>query len=289
MKYLGPLSIRKAHLSPETYSYKCTAGLNNLLVDYLLMPNRHLTGEEMNPKTREELREMSGGMPLLTELCVAMQSDPLGMIRGLRKVVPCIYGPAVTYALPDPLVTAYRHSVMYVSLISILDGTALNWCRQEDLRAQMIETVLFGKVKDPELIVLNFRVQLQCRMREKERALLRPPPKFWNLNLVAKNTREILRNPASKKSFDFVKTEKTLEREVLPATIPEFPMVRRMTLGMNSPMIVPSIQIVRQQKGIPCSLNTRQHCISIRAKLNLIHESLKSSRVQFLPSMRSGK
>ena len=132
----------------------------------------------MNPKTREELREMSGGMPLLTELCVAMQSDPLGMIRGLRKVVTCIYGPAVTYALPDPLVTAYRHSVMYVSLISILDGTALNWCRQEDLRAQMIETVLFGKVKDPELIVLNFRVQLQCRMREKERALLRPPPKF---------------------------------------------------------------------------------------------------------------
>ena len=53
------------------------------------------------------------------------------MIRGLEEVVTCIYGPAVTYAFPDPLVTAYRHSVAHVSLISVLDGTALNWCGQK--------------------------------------------------------------------------------------------------------------------------------------------------------------
>ena len=70
--------------------------------------------------------------------------------------------------------TAYRHSVVYVSLISILDGTALNWRKQENLRAQMSETVLFGKKKDPELIVLNFRGQLQCRMRKNEWVLSRP-------------------------------------------------------------------------------------------------------------------
>ena len=84
----------------------------------------------------------------------------MGVIRGLREVLTCVYGPAVTYAFPDLLVVAYRHSVVHVSLISILDGTALNWCRQEDLRAQMSETVLFGKVKDPELVVGNFRGQL---------------------------------------------------------------------------------------------------------------------------------
>ena len=38
----------------------------------------------------------------------------------------------------------------------------------------MSETVLFGKAKDPELIVLNFRGQLQCRMEGNERVLLRP-------------------------------------------------------------------------------------------------------------------
>ena len=30
---------------------------------------------------------------------------------------------------------------MHVSLISVLDGVALNWCKQEDLRARMSETV----------------------------------------------------------------------------------------------------------------------------------------------------
>ena len=32
-----------------------------------------------------------------------------------------------------------------------------------------------------------------------------------------------------------------MEKGILPATMPEFPIVRRMTLGMNSPLVVPSI------------------------------------------------
>ena len=153
MKYGEPLSIRKAHTRMETYSYKGAAGLKTFLVEIVLMQNRYLTGEERNPKTREEVREASGGIPLLTDLCLAMRSDPVGMIRGLGEVVTCVYGPAVTNAFADPLVVAYRHSVVHVSPISILDRTSLNWCRQEDLRAQMIETVLFGKIKNPELVV----------------------------------------------------------------------------------------------------------------------------------------
>ena len=121
MRYGEPLSMGRTHSSIETYSYKCAAGLKTLLVQYLLMQNRHLTGEEKNPKTREEWRRVNGGMPLLTDLCLAMRSDPMGMIRGLGEVVTCIYGPAVTFAFPDPLVTAYRYSVTHVSLISLLD------------------------------------------------------------------------------------------------------------------------------------------------------------------------
>ena len=141
------------------------------------MQKRYLTGEERNPKTREELKEANGGIPLLTDLCLAMRTDPLGMIRGLGEVVTCIYGPAVTYAFSDPLVAAYRNSVVHVSLISAPDGTALNWCRQEELRARMSDTILFGKVKDPELMVFNFRGQLQCRMEGGDvRVPLRPTP-----------------------------------------------------------------------------------------------------------------
>ena len=111
----------------------------------------------------------------------------MGVIRGLEEVVTCIYGPAVTYAFPDPLVAAYRHSVVHVSLISVLDGTALNRCQQEVLRARMSNTVLFGKVKDPELVMFNFRGQLQCRMGRKREGPIETYPKFWNLNPLTAN------------------------------------------------------------------------------------------------------
>ena len=162
---------------------------------------------------------------------------------GHEEVVTCIYGPAVTFAFPDPLVEAYRHSVTHVSLISILDGTTLNWYQQEVLREQMSNTVLFGKVKDPELVTYNFRGQLQCRMVGKREGPIETNPKFWNLNPLTASTHDILRIPAWKKSFELVKREleAILKKEVLPASIPEFPTVRRMTLGMNSSLVVPSL------------------------------------------------
>ena len=119
----------KVHSSIDTSSYKCAAGLKTLLVQYLMMQNRHMTGEEKNPKSREEWKKMNGGMPLLTDLCLAMRSDPMGIIRGLEEVVTCIYGPAVTYAFPDPLVTTYRYSVTHLSLISVLDGSDIRISR----------------------------------------------------------------------------------------------------------------------------------------------------------------
>ena len=61
MKYGEPLSVSKAHPSPKTYSYKCAGGLKTLLVEYLLMQKRHLTGAERSAKTREEVKEANGG------------------------------------------------------------------------------------------------------------------------------------------------------------------------------------------------------------------------------------
>ena len=58
-KYGEPLPMGKTPLSIDTYSYKCAAGLKMLLVEYLLMQNRHMTGEEKNPKTRDEWRQMN--------------------------------------------------------------------------------------------------------------------------------------------------------------------------------------------------------------------------------------
>ena len=79
----------------------------------------------------------------------------------------------------------------------------------------MSETVLFGKVKDPELI---FSFSEGCCSSEWGGGPFEAYPKFWILNPVAKSTIEFLRIPAWKKSFDFVKKEldSILERDVLP-------------------------------------------------------------------------
>ena len=181
-------------------------------------------------------------------------SGPVGIIRGLKEVVTCIYGPAVTYAFPDPLVAAYCNSMVQVSLISVLGVTALNWRRQEVLRVRMSKTVLFGKVKYPELVLFNFGGQMQCRMGGKRYGPIETYPKFWNLNPLTADGQEILIIPAWKKSFELVKREleATLEKEILPATVPEFPTIRRMTLGMNSPLVAPSLfaiaTVEKQQK-----------------------------------------
>ena len=79
-------------------------------------------------------------------------------------------------------------------------------------------------------------------------------PKFWILSPVARHTTVVLRIPAWTKSFEFTKREleTKLERDMLPAAIPELPTVRRMTLGMNSSMVVPSLHaratVEQQQK-----------------------------------------
>ena len=128
-----------------------------------------------------------------------------------------------------------------------------------------------GKVKDPELVVCNFRGQLQCRMGGKREGPIEAYPKFLNLNPVARDKRKVLRIPAWTRSFEFTKKEleTILERDVLRAAIPEFPTVRRRTLGINSPMGVPSLHgraaVKIQQReftdaGILCSLDTRQRC-----------------------------
>ena len=74
------------------------------------------------------------GTLLLKDLCLAMRSDPLGVIRGFRELLTCLYGPAATFALPDPLMAAFRLSVIRVSLISVLDRTTLSWNEQEYCR-----------------------------------------------------------------------------------------------------------------------------------------------------------
>ena len=81
LKNSDPMAMGWAHPNIYTIYYKCAAGIETLLVEYLLMQNGLMTGEKNKPKTREELVKVIGGMPLLMDLCLAMSSAPLGKIR----------------------------------------------------------------------------------------------------------------------------------------------------------------------------------------------------------------
>ena len=112
------------------------------------------------------MRRHAGGMPLLTDLSLAMRTDPLALIRGATELVTVINGPAVTFAFPDIKMKAYRRSVLHLNLISAVDRSALNWCEQHALRELMSEDLLFAKIPEPEMTVINFDVHFHDRMGE---------------------------------------------------------------------------------------------------------------------------
>ena len=190
------------------------------------------------------MRPHVGGMPLLTDLSLAMRTDPLALIRGDTELVTVIYGPAVTFAFPDVNVEAYRRSVLHLNLISAVDGSVLNWCEQHILRELMSEDLLFGKIAEPETAVVNFDDHFRDRMGELERGHIEVFPKFWNLRPYDKTNIEVTTIPRLTAACHKVReeTKDWGDYENLPEDIPEFPLIRRMLLGAVSVVQTPRLR-----------------------------------------------
>ena len=188
------------------------------------------------------MRRHVGGLPLLTDISLAMRTDPLALIRGATEFVTVIYGPAVTFAFPDVKVEAYRRSVLHLNLISAVDGSVLNWCEQHVLRELMSQDLLFGKIAEPEMTVVNFDDHF--RMVEVERGHIEVFPKLWNLRPYDKTNGEITRIPRLTAAYHKVReeTKKWGDYENLPEKIPEFPPIRRMLLGAVSVVQTPRLR-----------------------------------------------
>ena len=139
-----------------TDSWNKIRDLRHTAIQYLLQQNRFGTGEAETIQREKDVRRHVGGMPLLTDLSLAMRTDPFALIRGATSFVTVIYGPAVTFAFPDVKVEAYRRSMLHLNLKSAVDGSALNWCEQHVLRELMSEDLLFAKISEPEMTVVNF-------------------------------------------------------------------------------------------------------------------------------------
>ena len=217
-------------MKKSTDSWNKIRDLRHTLIQYLLQQNRFGTGEDETIEREEDVRRHVGGMPLLTDLSLAMRTDPLALIRGVTEFVTVIYGPAVTFAFPDVKVEAYRRSVLHLNLISAVDGSTLNWCEQHTLRELMT--------------VINFVDHFRDRMGEVERGHIEVFPNFWNLRPYDKTNGEITRVPRLTAAYHKVReeTKDWDDYEKLPEAIPEFPLIRRMLLGKVSVVQTPGLR-----------------------------------------------
>ena len=236
--------VRNLDMKKSTDSWNKIRDLRHTLIQYLLQQNRFGTGEDETIEREEDVRRHVGGMPLLTDLSLAMRTDPLALIRGVTEFVTVIYGPAVMFAFPDVKVEAYRRSVLHLNLISAVDGSTLNWCEQNTLRELMSEDLLFAKISEPEMTIINFDDHFRDRMGEVERGHIEVFPKLWNLRPYDKTNGEITRVPRLTAAYHKVReeTKDWGDYKKLPEAIPEFPIIRRMLLGAVSVVQTPRLR-----------------------------------------------
>ena len=237
-------NVRRFDVKKAMDSWNNIRVLRHTLIQYLLHQNRFGTGEDETIEREEYVRRHAGGMPLLTDLSLAVRTDPLALIRGATEFVTVIYGPAVTFAFPDVKVEAYRRSVLHLNLISAVDGSVLNWCEQHVLRELMSEDLLFGKIAEPKMTVVNFDDHFRDRLGEVEIGHIEVFPKLWNLRPYEKKNGEITRIPRLTAAYHKVREETTdwVDYEKLPEEIPEFPLIRRMLLGAVSVVQTPRLR-----------------------------------------------
>ena len=238
---------REFNAQLETASLKKMKDWRTLLLQYLLQQNRSVTGEDKVATNAGECKQYCG-MPLLTDLAVMMRIDPLALVHGLREFVTVVYGPVMSFAFPDVQVKAYRNSVLYVNLVSVVDCSVLNWVEQSELRKLASDDRLFGRIAEPGWVLMDFNNHFKCRMGREDLSHIQFNPKLWNLRPVVKDTGEAVGVPQLPGAYAHAKENQQTwlpGSRPLPDQCPRYPQIRRMLLGATSPIIAPRIGAAR--------------------------------------------
>ena len=188
-------NVRRFDVKRPTDSWTKKRDLRHTLFQHLLQQNRFGTGEDETIQKEKDVPRHAGGMRLLTDLSLSMRTDPLARIRGATEFSTVIHGPSVTFAFTDVKAEAYRLSVLHLNLISAVDGSALKWCEQHTLREMVSEDLLFAKISEPEMTIINFDDHFRDRMGEVDRGQFEVFPKLWNLRPYDKTNGEVSRIP----------------------------------------------------------------------------------------------
>ena len=187
---------REFNAQLETASLRKMKDWRTLLLQYLLQQNKSVTEEDKVATDAGECKQYCG-MPLLKDLAVMMRIDPLALIHGLREFVTVAYGPVMSFVFPDVQVKAYRNSVLYVNLVSVVDCSVLNWVEQRELRGLASDDRLFGRIAEPGWVLMDFNNKFECRMGREDLSHIQFNPKLWNLRPVVKDSGAAMRVPSS--------------------------------------------------------------------------------------------
>ena len=114
----------------------------------------------------------------------------------------------------------------------------------------MSEDLLFAKLSEPEMTVVNFDDHFRDRMGEMDRGHIEVFPKLWNLRPYDKINGEITRIPRLTAAYHKVReeTKGCGDNKKLPEEIPEFPLIRRMLLGAVSAVQTPRFRAFETNK-----------------------------------------
>ena len=137
---------------------------------------------------------------------------------------------------------------MYVNLVSVVDCSVLNWVKQKELRGLASDDRLLGRIAEPGWILMGFNNSFNCRMGDGDDSYIQVNPKLWNLRPLVKNTGEAMRVPAWPEACAHVKENQDAwlaGSRPLPGQCPQYPTIRRMQLGVTSPVVAPRIGAAR--------------------------------------------
>ena len=80
-------NVRRFDVKQPTDSGTKIRDLQHTLIQYLLQHIRFGTGEDERIQKEEDVRRHAGGVPLLTDLSLAIRTDPLALFRQRSHVV----------------------------------------------------------------------------------------------------------------------------------------------------------------------------------------------------------
>ena len=108
----------------------------------------------------------------------------------------------------------------------------------------MSEDLLFAKISEPEMAVINFHDLFRDLMGEVDIGNIELFPKLWNLRPYNTTNGEVTRTPLLMASYHKVREERKgwCNYKKLPEKNPEFHLIRRLLLGADSTVQTPRLR-----------------------------------------------